>query len=422
MSRCCRLVLLACAWLGITGLLRGPELSAAERGPAWTRHTIDNSSRGADGVRLADANGDGLADIVTGWEEGGLVRIYLNPGPAKAKAKWPAVTVGAVGSPEDAVLVDLDGDGAVDVVTSCEGKVRSVFVHWAPKDAARYLHPSAWKTEAFPALGGLAAWMFCQPLQVDGKYGTDLVLGAKNPGGCIGWLQAPADPRNLAAWRWHHLYDAGWIMSLVPSDLDGDGDLDVLASDRKGPNRGCLWLENPGPKGEVAGPWKVHRIGAGASEVMFLDLADLDGDGLLDVVVLTREREVFYHRRLAARPVRWEEHVFPLPANTGTGKAVRVADLDLDGKPDLVFTCEGSGGKSGVGWMSCPQSVRDPVWDAHEVSGTDGIKYDLIQLVDLDGDGDLDVLTTEEQAKLGVIWYENPTRRPVGALSPTKRN
>ena len=33
----------------------------------WPRHTIDDSSRGADGVRLADVNGDRLPDIVTGW-------------------------------------------------------------------------------------------------------------------------------------------------------------------------------------------------------------------------------------------------------------------------------------------------------------------------------------------------------------------
>jgi hypothetical protein len=33
-----------------------------------------------------------------------------------------------------------------------------------------------------------------------------------------------------------------------------------------------------------------------------------------------------------------------------------------------------------------------------------------MELVDLDGDGDLDVLTCEERAGLGVIWYENPAR------------
>ncbi|HEO70039.1 MAG TPA: hypothetical protein ENN80_02175, partial [Candidatus Hydrogenedentes bacterium] len=49
-------------------------------------------------------------------------------------------------------------------------------------------------------------------------------------------------------------------------------------------------------------------------------------------------------------------------------------------------------------------------WRAHTISGIEGVKYDMVKLLDLDGDGDLDVLTCEEQANLGVIWYENPAR------------
>ena len=46
------------------------------------------------------------------------------------------------------------------------------------------------------------------------------------------------------------------------------------------------------------------------------------------------------------------------------------------------------------------------------LSGSDGTKHDLVALVDLDGDGDLDAITTEEVNNLGVIWYENPRKRP----------
>ena len=113
------------------------SLSAQEG--AWVRHTIDNSSRGADGVRFFDVNGDGLEDIATGWEEGGLIRAYLHPGRKKVTGAWPLVTVGRVKSPEDAVFCDLDRDGFVDVVSCCEGRNRKVFVHWAPPETGKYL-------------------------------------------------------------------------------------------------------------------------------------------------------------------------------------------------------------------------------------------------------------------------------------------
>jgi hypothetical protein len=59
-------------------------------------------------------------------------------------------------------------------------------------------------------------------------------------------------------------------------------------------------------------------------------------------------------------------------------------------------------------WLSYRSSPTAPAWDPHEISGLDGIKHDLVQLLDLDNDGDLDVITCEETKNLGVFWYENP--------------
>lgn len=387
-----------------------PSLRAQDRGTAWRRHVIDDASRGADGVRLADVNGDRLPDLVTGWEEGGVVRVYLQPPTDRVRRAWPAVTVGVVGSPEDAVFADLDGDGAVDVVSCCEGDVRSVFVHWAPRDPKDHPDPKSWRTEAIPALQGRAQWMFCLPMQADGKNGVDLVIGAKGRDGVVGWLEAPAQPRDLAAWRWHPLRPAGWIMSLVAADMDDDGDLDVLASDRKGPNRGVFWLENPLPARPATEPWTVRRIGGEDREAMFLDLADLDADGLRDVVVATRDRGLLVFRQGTKRS-SWERAAIDLAPRTGGGKGVRIGDIDLDGTPDLVYSCEGANGdKSGVVRLSRLRNEAGFPWKDHEISGPAGTKFDLVQLVDLDRDGDLDVITCEERENLGVIWYENPAR------------
>ncbi len=95
----------------------------------WARHVIDDSYSGADGVRLADVNNDGLMDIATGWEEGGRTKVYINPGYEGVKDPWPAVLVAETPDVEDAVFADLDGDGAVDVISSTEGKTKKIFVN-----------------------------------------------------------------------------------------------------------------------------------------------------------------------------------------------------------------------------------------------------------------------------------------------------
>jgi hypothetical protein len=385
-------------------------LSAEKSEKPWLRHTIDDSSRGADGVRLADANGDGLMDIATPWEEGGLIRAYLNPGHARVREKWPAVTVGAVGSPEDAVFVDLEGDGAVDVVSCCEGDVKTMYVHWAPKEKGAFLDSSSWRTEPIPVTERAGSWMFCVPAEIDGKNGVDLVAGSKGEGAQVGWLESPRNPRHLADWKWHPIRKAGWTMSLFATDMDGDGDLDILATDRKGPARGCFWLEHPGDVSSDGAVWKEHPIGSSDKEVMFLVPVDLDADRLLDVLTAIAGRELVYHRRLQPDGLSWRSYPIHLPEQAGNGKGVNVGDLNLDGKLDIVFTCEGARGKSGVMWLSHRGDVTDAVWDAHDISGTEGVKFDLVQLLDGDGDGDLDVITCEEQTNLGVIWYENPTR------------
>jgi hypothetical protein len=141
-----------------------------------------------------------------------------------------------------------------------------------------------------------------------------------------------------------------------------------------------------------------------------MTLADLDGDGLVDAVCGNKDRIVF-HRRKAAGGKAWETFPIEMPSEGGGFKAVSVGDVDLDGKPDLVFTCEGAKGeKSGAGWLSYDRSPAERRWRFHDIAGAPGVKYDLCPLLDLDGDGDLDVLTTEENDNLGVIWYENPTR------------
>ncbi len=414
---------------GVACLLVALALLARAGASPWSCHTIDASSRGADGVRLADVNGDGLPDITTGWEEGNRTRVYLHPGPANAKSPWPAVTAGETPKPEDAVFADLDGDGATDVVSCTEAK--RVYINWAPKVPAEYLDPGAWQMVSVPAVEGISRWMFAVPMDIDRKHGADLVVAGKRSGVAgklaMGWLQAPADPRDTVAWKYHGFYDIAWAMSVVAHDVDADGDPDVIVSDRKArgrgdrTNQGVLWLENPGP-GKATGVWPEHRIGLAGREVMFLDVTDLDSDGKTDILVAVKPDAVHWLRCTDNPRDAWTEvqviRVGLKPFGVGTAKGVRAGDIDGDGKLDITYSCEHANGeKRGVVWLKQTPGTDGVQWEARDISGPNGIKFDRIELLDVDGDGDLDLLTCEErhrpkdnpgQMGLGVIWYENP--------------
>ena len=375
-------------------LLQADALSAT---PSWKLHTIDNKSLGADGVRMLDVNGDRALDVAVGWEEGGIVRAYINPGPTKFQTIWPAITVGKVKSPEDAVFADLDNDGAVDVVSSCEGKNRTMYVHWAPVDTKDYMSQEAWSTEPFPATEKKQSWMYALPMDIDGKHGIDLIVASKGQNAAVGWLQSPPNPRDLTAWTYHRLENAGWIMSLIAEDMDNDGDLDILVSDRKGPRRGVYWLSNP--------EWTRHDIGGQSRENFFISRGDVDQDGKLDVLNIDRKEIVWYRQTSGG----WQPYTVPLPNGTGTGKSVITYDVDGDGKNDLVFSCENAKGDlSGVRWLSSNDSAYSSSWTSHEIGGPPGVKYDRLVPYDADGDGDLDLFCCEERDQLGVFWYENP--------------
>jgi hypothetical protein len=99
--------------------------------------------------------------------------------------------------------------------------------------------------------------------------------------------------------------------------------------------------------------------------------------------------------------------------------------VDGDDLIDIVFT--GSGDGHGVFMMSPRTDIaRGLSWNLTNLTPyADHMKYDNLRLVDMDADGDLDVLTTEEGEGIftagdGVLWLENPlpvSRERIPALA-----
>jgi len=400
---------------------------AEATGRAWTRYTLDSGLNGADGVRSGDVDGDGDEDLIVSWEEAGTVRVYENPGASRAALtnSWAFVSFSnGLANVEDAGLADLDGDGRLDIVAATEGGNRNLVVYWAPEAAEDYWDASNWTSMTLPAAAG-KQWMFTRFLDVDGDGRLDIVAGSKSNGATVSWLKAPLQPRTGADWQKYKITDAGWIMSLEVEDMDGDGDPDIVISDRRagGTAQGVRWLSHPGQGSpNLLSPWTSHTLAGAGEEVMFLDIADLDGDGLRDIVVPVLQEGLapndwLFLRRLDASGLNWSVSRRTFPSGTGESKALQVADVNGDTRLDLIaFFGDAVGMVTGGIWL---EHDGDPVmgtWSERPLAGIPGEKFDRILPLDVDGDGDLDVIQTDEDEQnttngLGLVVYENPVHK-----------
>lgn len=194
-------------------------------------------------------------------------------------------------------------------------------------------------------------------------------------------------------------------------DVDGDGDMDLIASkDRK---RELLWMENPliGGSGKPEeGPWKIWRIERAGSGDLDPDEVytfyrgadnhvhhglDLNSDGHPDIINCTYSKAAYY---------------IPGPGNpktpNGGWKCYEIGDAggtgslgDIDGDGDVDFATRS-------GWYENPGDPTQVPWPKHsyQTKGPGG----KVEIGDIDGDGRLDVAVSSEEHTDGITWFHNP--------------
>ncbi len=198
-------------------------------------------------------------------------------------------------------------------------------------------------------------------------------------------------------------------------DLDGDGDLDLLVANKLDPedlqtsriylfeNRGTPTQPTLALAGRLDFAGLYHYAPA---------FGDLDGDGDLDVLLGSWKADVAFHRNVGSRTEPRFELVDSsiVRITRGSNTAPALGDLDGDGDLDLIIG-EASGTLNFYRNVGTP---REPAFElvSDEFLGLDVGRRSAPTLVDIDGDGDLDLVVGTESDGLLLLRNEGTRSEP----------
>ncbi|KAH8067329.1 hypothetical protein JL721_7744 [Aureococcus anophagefferens] len=373
---------------------------------------------------LGDLDDDGDLDLVVGEEDGivsAVLKYYENIGNATSPT-YEAVTGAAspfygidVGWRRKPALADVDGDGDLDLVVGDDDRALNYYENVGSAASPSYKEVDG---DASP-FDGIWVGEGCGHAlgDVDGDGDLDLFVCAFNYYENVGSAASPsykevdgdASPFGVIGGSWPAL-----------ADLDGDGDLDLVVGEYFG---ALYYYENVGSAASPsyaavtgsANPFDGIDVGYDIAPA----LADLDGDGDLDLVVGRNYGALYYFEIVgpAASPnyAALTGTASPFDGiDVGDDSKPALGDLDGDGDLDLVV-----GEEDGVlNYFENVGSAASPSYVA--VTGTanpfDGIDvgdYSAPAFGDVDGDGDLDLVvgcgmpsnSWDDNEKNGVLYY-----------------
>ncbi len=392
-------------------------------------------------VATDDWDGDGLVDLIVGSARGGVV-YYPNVGTKeKPQYSYSRMVFTADGNPLDVgltaapVVVDWDGDGLMDMLVGAQSN-RILFYKNTGTNKERKLvnrglvridgQPLAlphepvreakgvWQTDYYP-VPDVTDWDGDGDLDLlAGGYVTGLVYYFENTGKLAD--NTPRLESRGALTTNGEAIDVGWCAAPAAADFDGDGDLDLVVgnlpktkegSDAASAETFLFYFENTGTRSKpllIANPFP----GRGRFPVSSLStprVADLNNDGLSDLVVSAHENIYLYINAGRRNAPLFEIHRRPLPSVWGTASLLnvqtQVLDWNKDGRFDLVdrFSVRLNRGKNYPGSFSAAEPILPPGEKIHHPSPT-GDQYGFVRVADLDLDGLPDILFGDHQGHI----------------------
>ena len=368
---------------------------------------------GANTMAMVDVDGDGDRDILWGdYFEPGLLWIRNNGSCAATSMRDTPIPF-PPGKPlrtsgyNAPAMADLDRDGRLDLLV---GVIGGAYDPTTTSRANLYLltqpAPGAWTTRTRQFLDMLDLGSESSPAlgDIDGDGDLDLLIGNKiEPGSAVSgslYLLRNIGTAKAPSFRAEGTIAVGSGYHYAPAlaDLDGDGKPDLILGTWRDMVRYYRNDGSPAAPHFTLADSALIRITRGSHTTPAL--ADLDGDGDLDMVVGESSGSLNYYRNDGTRTAPSFTLVSDewLGAKAGARAVPRLVDLDGDGRIDLVV-----GTQVGPPLVYRNTGTRTAAAFTPDSVAVDWPPFSAPVFGDLDGDGRLDILVGN--AGGGLVYF-----------------
>ncbi|MCB2156312.1 VCBS repeat-containing protein [bacterium] len=351
-------------------------------GTFGSERTITRATDAPPSVFAVDLDGDGDADVLSASENDDLIAWYENIDGAGTFGPQKTITSSADRA-ESVFAADLDGDGDIDVLS---GSYEDDRVAWYENiDGEGSFGPQQTITiAANRCLSVLAA-------DLDGDGDKD-VLSASQYGRTM-WYENIDGTGTFGPRQTITSIPAG-ADSIFAADLDGDGDIDILSAESW--EGEISWCQNTDGAGTFG---SQHILSTFARKAHCMAVTDLDDDGDLDVLSLSYSgNHIAWHENVDGAGTFGPEQI--VATDIDYADSLIVADLDGDGDDDVLSA---SGWDDRIVWY---ENIDGAATFGPAQIIADSDTASLILAADLDDDGDIDVLSASYQEDR-IYWYEN---------------
>lgn len=437
---------------------------------AWARHDIATDMHHQHTLQAGDFNNDGTIDILAGKLTGDAplsTIIYYNlGGPVPA---WNPVTIDTTGC-YSGRIIDLGSDGDLDFVSSREWDAGPVYFLENQLDPA-------------PPVYELTDWQYIEVDNSRDRYGDTIGVSTLAYFG-LGWGDAEGDgDLDLVSGRYFYRNPGGDMAAAWPrvdltagnsldvidaslmTDVDGDDRTDAIGFYGTPDGSTVYWLEADDQLGTSWSAYPIdddapydyfhlnpqgyalaELVNSGRPEIVFsngtkiyyyeipatnpeagnwprttildqsmsedIGIGDVDGDGHLDVAVAhytgSGAMSLKWGRNPGDGSADWPEYIVgevSAPGSAQEPDRVKVADLNGDGNPDLVVTEESNSLTASTYWFEAPADPTQVPWTRHLI--VTQYTTNNLDVADMDNDGDIDVILQEQSGDEKLVVWEN---------------